>query len=417
MGSTPNKSFQRTVKKRRFFRPLNLVANAISTQGEPMFRWERRLKDLAQILKQCEGNYFEPELFRMNTNQFLQTARTVTFIIQKHKAEIHGFEQWYKSNVVDAWASDELMSWAKDSRNAIEKEGDLDMYSSLSASLFFSYIEEDDLTIPCGHEELIGAGVKRLTRLARRVLPTAVSDGAVVKVERRWVANSLPEWELLHALTYIYVRHFECCRKLAQHLGGVICHTIRNPTDTHGLASESREIVYFKLNSPFAHKLRHTSVKLNRNISDASILKEITKRRRPPTSLDANVELFSEYAQAVFARDGYHIPILFAFDEDWRMVDFVPTKFADHADKYIFFRYIADRAADLRASSIIWVSEAWLRNTENFGTIPIRHLPVVGEGLEVLGMDKDGEIRKVTWMSCPTNFVFQRSRRTIEMAA
>lgn len=363
-----------------------------------MLRWERRLKDLAQLLQQCEKNYFEPELFRMNTNQFLQTARTVTFIIQKNKEEIPGFEQWYKANVVHAWASDGLMSWARDSRNVIEKEGDLDIYSSLSASLFFSYTEEDDLTIPCGHEELVRAGVKRLTRLARRVLHTAVSDGAVVKVERRWVANSLPGWELLHALTYIYVRQFECCRKLAQHLGGAICHTIRSPADIHAPASESREIVYFKLNSPFAYKLRHESVKPDRDMADATILKEITEGRPQPTSLEGNVELFSEYAQAVFARDGHHIQIFFAFDESWRLVDFVSTKFADHAEKYIFFRYVADRVADLRASSIIWVSEAWMRNPDDFGKVPIRHLPIVGEGLEVLGMDKDGEIRKVSWM-------------------
>jgi len=41
-----------------------------------MKAWERRLKDLSHILVNCEKTYFEPELFRMNLNQFLQTART-----------------------------------------------------------------------------------------------------------------------------------------------------------------------------------------------------------------------------------------------------------------------------------------------------------------------------------------------------
>ena len=52
--------------------------------------WERRLKDLSHLLKCCIDTYFDPELFRLNLNQFLQTARTVTFIIQKNKNQIIG---------------------------------------------------------------------------------------------------------------------------------------------------------------------------------------------------------------------------------------------------------------------------------------------------------------------------------------
>lgn len=104
-----------------------------------MLPWERRLKDLAQLLKNCETTYFDPELYRMNTNQFLQTARTVTFIIQKNKATIPCYETWYAENVIKPWANDPLMTWAKNSRNQIEKEGDLDLYSSLGVSLIYSY--------------------------------------------------------------------------------------------------------------------------------------------------------------------------------------------------------------------------------------------------------------------------------------
>jgi len=99
---------------------------------------ERRLKDLAHTLRNCEETYFEPEVFRMNTNHFLQTSRTVTFIIQKNKESIPLFDNWYGLHVLNAWASDKVMTWAKDSRNKIEKEGDLDLHSELSATLIFS---------------------------------------------------------------------------------------------------------------------------------------------------------------------------------------------------------------------------------------------------------------------------------------
>ena len=180
--------------------------------------WERRLKDLARLLENCESTYFDPELFRMNTNQFLQTARTVTFIIQKNKASIPDFENWYQANVLDPWASDARMQWAKDSRNTIEKVGDLELHSSLSATLIIGYLEETDIHVDVGREELIGANIKRLIRFAEKKLPSGVSRDAVVKIERKWVANSLPEWELLTALAYVYGRAREVCQKLAKHL-------------------------------------------------------------------------------------------------------------------------------------------------------------------------------------------------------
>jgi hypothetical protein len=94
-----------------------------------MFPWERRLRDLARLLCNCGDTYFSPDLFRQNINQFLQTSRTVTFIIQKNKADVPAFDQWYQAQVLTSWAGDSVMTWAKDARNVIEKEGDLEMHS------------------------------------------------------------------------------------------------------------------------------------------------------------------------------------------------------------------------------------------------------------------------------------------------
>ncbi|MEP9827853.1 hypothetical protein, partial [Staphylococcus aureus] len=89
--------------------------------------------------------------------------------------------------------SDKVMDWAKDSRNKIEKEGDLDLYSTLDMTLFWSYIVEQDAKISTGRIELLQAGTKRLVRLARKQLPSGVVDSAAVRIERKWVANTLPD--------------------------------------------------------------------------------------------------------------------------------------------------------------------------------------------------------------------------------
>jgi len=143
--------------------------------------WERRLRDLAQLLRNCGETYFSPDLFRQNTNQFLQTSRTVTFIIQKNKADIPDFDVWYKANVLQPWASDPVMSWAKDARNVIEKEGDLEMQSTLRATVLYSYISDEDMVIEVNRRELLQANIDRLLQAARQKLPPGIADAAVLK--------------------------------------------------------------------------------------------------------------------------------------------------------------------------------------------------------------------------------------------
>lgn len=134
----------------------------------------------------------------------MQTARTITFIIQKHKADIPDFDRWYGKHVLEPWRADEIMVWAKESRNVIEKEGDLELHSSLQVTLFFSYLEEDDVRVRCGRDELLTAGVKRLERLAHEKLPAGVSSAAGLKIERTWITAKLESTELLQALGYVY---------------------------------------------------------------------------------------------------------------------------------------------------------------------------------------------------------------------
>ena len=167
-----------------------------------MRSWERRLRDLAQLLRNCGETYFAPDLFRQNTNQFLQTSRTVTFIIQKNKHDISNYDHWYKAHVLTPWAEDTIMTWAKDARNVIEKEGDLEMHSTLRASVLFSYIVSQDMVLSTTRTELLQANLDKLVRFARTNVPPGVADDAVLKIERRWAANSLPNHEVGFALTY-----------------------------------------------------------------------------------------------------------------------------------------------------------------------------------------------------------------------
>ncbi|WP_434654019.1 hypothetical protein [Chromobacterium violaceum] len=100
------------------------------------------MSDLRQLITQAENTYFEPELFRLNINNAIQTARTVTFLIQKDKDSIPSFDIWYEQNVLKDIQDDRIMTWLKDARNSIEKEGDLDVNSYWQACHLYSYTQK-----------------------------------------------------------------------------------------------------------------------------------------------------------------------------------------------------------------------------------------------------------------------------------
>jgi hypothetical protein len=334
----------------------------------------------------------------MNLNQFLQTSRTVTFIIQKNKREIGGYDEWYPVNVVDKWKDDPLMIWAKNSRNTIEKQGDLEMYSDAKATLFFSYIEEQDLEI-ITKNELLGISVKRLVRLAQKKLPSSIEDAAVIKSERRWVANTLKNFELLHALTLIYARMYECCKSLGELVGSSIDTDTPNPTLFNSIREETQHVNYLKLKNFTRGKISYNSVSY-----DANNIPEIIKKRAKSigsnsaiNSTDSLVDFYATMVELTFMEDGYHVPILMFFDNEYKVIDLLTTSFDDQADKFIFWRSAAERAKILNAYGFIWVSELWVRNSKINSTKAIHEMPIVDEKVQIIGIDSVNYKKSIFW--------------------
>lgn len=365
-----------------------------------MRRWERRLKDLALLLDHCEETYFDPELFRMNTNQFLQTARTVTFLIQKDKASIPGFDKWYQGHVLGPWASDPRMNWAKNSRNTIEKVGDLELYSSLSATLILGYLDEADFELDVGCEGLVAANIKRLIRFAEKSLPSGVSDGAFVRIERKWVANTLPDWELLTALTYVYSRAKEVCEALAAHLGLALNPEIPNSRDFSSTSSDARAIRYVPLRGREMESITTKSVPFDPNFEPPPklvALFESRKGKSPPRSFDELMEYHIAMATTNFETYDNHVPMMFMYGDDWRPVDQLTTQFEERADKYIFWRAVGERVLHIKPRAIIWIAETWIRDSPKSPSQRIDSLPIVGEQLQLWGITNSKEVQGYGW--------------------
>lgn len=360
--------------------------------------WEKRLRDLSHLLGNCAETYFDPDLFRLNLNQFLQTSRTVTFIIQKNKKEISGFDKWYQEFVVDKWSNDPLMTWAKDSRNTIEKQGDLEMFSEARAKLIFSYIEEQDIDIKT-HESLIRIGIKKLVRLAQKKLPSAMLGDAVIRSERRWVANTLENYELLHALTIIYSRVYDCCKSLGAFIGNPICEKILTPTSFESLRNDKRYVSYFKLNDYSTGYISIDTIKYNHESIPDSIKERIDNldKSSEVKSIEDLVINLSRITEFTFLEYGNHVQTLFFFNKDYQTIDILNTEFDDQADKYIFWRVAADRAKILNAFGFIWISELWIRRSNLNFKEAIHKMPITGERLKIIGIDADDNQHNISW--------------------
>ncbi|MGT2551681.1 hypothetical protein ACQCTT_14420 [Acinetobacter geminorum] len=132
-----------------------------------MGNWTKRLRDCSIHLDNAINNYLEPDLFRINFNNFMQTARTVTFLIQKEKSILQQkieFDTWYQSYQT-MWKADSVMRWSVDTRNIIEKQSDIPIYSKLEVKLVFGYRSKEDIHLKIQQDDLVFFGGRRPQKL------------------------------------------------------------------------------------------------------------------------------------------------------------------------------------------------------------------------------------------------------------
>lgn len=357
-----------------------------------MTPWRKRLRDYAQLVIQASDTYFNPDTFRLNVNNAIQTARTVTFIIQKHKSSIPDFDSWYVANVIDVFKQDPVMEWLKDSRNFIEKQGDLEINSASFLQFLLSYWDPGP-KISLKNEGLLFAGMKKLVRFGQKNLPTGVFRDSAIVVERRWVANSFPSMELTDAL---------------QH-GFVVLRRVVDALDDHIQAP--REVTTLPAYLPIGSRTRRAYVKINdgktylvstesRKRDDAATEEELTSRYGHSVlknMYSREGDFQKAFARAVevachmFNTDGYHVTIGFLLDQQFLPRRLVSVQFADHTEKFIFWSRLADELElDQESHAIIFVSEYWMRSAKGREIKPVENLEILGEGLHIVGLSADG---------------------------
>lgn len=157
--------------------------------------------DLHEDIHRAVENYQDENEFRRWLNSALQDSRGVTFLLQKRKSKWSNFDSWYLPWQDDA-KDNLVLSWGVRSRNRIVKEEDLRTFSQVIISYFGERLQqaEDVLAVP---PRVTAAEILYAFRYLIDDKP--VRRKGWIRVQRRWVDDQLPDYELVAALKEIYV--------------------------------------------------------------------------------------------------------------------------------------------------------------------------------------------------------------------
>lgn len=347
-----------------------------------MGNWTKRLRDCSIHLENAINNYLEPDLFRINFNNFMQTARTVTFLIQKEKNELQkqfDFDGWYQ-RYQSQWKSDLIMRWSVDTRNIIEKQSDIPIYSKLEVKLALGYRSEEDVHLQIPHDDLVFLGVKGLQSWAKKNLDQHNYKDSAIWIGRTWNEPKLENMDLVSAMQYVYTRLYECCINLNDKISAENSFTIKNPDEILHAFNITHTYEYIELTSfktlSFKTKTYKKEIKLNhekfleeRPFKGGKLSDELKGEFKSVFSnfdtISTKKELLDIHADLNllnFRCDGSILQFVSFFDENFKCIKYIPHMLPNQLAKYIFWRNIGTVVKVLKPKYIIFSDEYYIRD-------------------------------------------------------
>lgn len=336
----------------------------------PLHAIDRRLDDLHRQWHQAEEAYFDPEAFRVAIQTAIQTSRTVSFILQSNKARIPDFDAWY-----EGWRERlkeiPLMRWMVDARNKIEKQGDLETHSWVRAEILASHFDE-------GPRENVRADLfdgpkKILDRIPNDAMGAHIRRDGVLRIERRWVENTLPDHELLDAVAIAY-GHLALMVADAHRQAGLTEPTI---STENGPLPYDRAIAGGRMPCMIGHneaRLHDIWIATGEPLEfervavtiDRSKAAEIAEHYGFEAKLEfeagrdmkSQARAYFEHARRIFLKDGHHIFMVIIF-RNGAPVDFREVRIQEHGQKYVFMRQLANDVLRLSGDAVLTIGEVW----------------------------------------------------------
>jgi hypothetical protein len=383
----------------------------------PLAALDRRLADAHTLWHQAETAYFDPDGFRLSVQNAIQTLRSLTFILENHRAIIPDFANWYGDYIDEKrgkrgkWQerlhADPLMRWMVEARNKIEKRGDLESYSIVRAEIIASYYDNGpSIDVPAP----LFQNVETLLRgIPDDLLGDHIKRNGALRIQRRWVENTLPDYELLEALAIYFGKLMELVHDAHRQIG------IDPPQTIHDADGESFDLPAMGWRFPcmIGHeKPRALMISLADGVRlefesrsesveiDAAKLAALTEHYGR-NALEAmlreyktDAELAAGYfavAQAMFLRDGYHQSVLLLL-RDRKPVRPIEIRVENTVQRYVLMRQLADEVTKSGADAAIMIGEVWIARADELRPYERpTDSPVRVEGLSLDMVSKNGE--------------------------
>lgn len=360
-----------------------------------------RLEDAHIMWHQAEDAYFVPAKFRANLNACIQALRNVTFVLQKNKARIPQFDDWY-SGWQDQMKSDPVLKWLVTARNKVVKQGDLKKHSLIRVYLTFSYLSDT-------FKEYEVSPLIPTEQIAKQLkvqgIPDEMLDRGYMAVERRWIAADLPDWELLNVLAHCFgtlsilvddahhhiglpnsegpsgSRDYRFGGRLPCMVGIVGQQTIRVSLRTGEFIKPQ---VISSMETPSQHEFEESAARYG-----------VPPRSSPHLNRDLSLGEMAAYlfdsAKNILVEDGHHYPIVFLYTPDRRVLP-QTLLWEYQGEKYMLSRKIFWDAQRIGATKVIAI---WLLRETQFE--PDHLYPLSGESpeysqaLQLVAASADGE--------------------------
>ncbi len=339
--------------------------------GCPLEPVHKRLEDLHRQWHAAGAAYFDPEAFRVAIQTAIQTSRTVSFILQSNKRSFSDFDAWYGS-WQEKFKADPLMRWMVEARNKIEKQGDLEARSFVRAEIVASYLKDEikRIEVPAA---LWDAPIQLVKNIPQNDLGEHIRKQGIVRIQRRWVENTLPDYELLDGVAIAYGRLSQLLSDAHKALG------LREPETTNMETGQvyGNELREGRLPCMIGHSdLRSLDVWLadGRPVELVNVAYKIDREQAEKTAKRYNLdpkkmfaattteEVFRnlfEQAKIMFLKDGYHITVVMLFKNN-KPVGLQELRIEEHGQKYLMMRALADEVIKHGADAAIMIGEIWM---------------------------------------------------------
>jgi hypothetical protein len=263
------------------------------------------------------------------------------------------------------------MKWLVTARNIIVKEGDLKTHSMARVTIIDSWFDPPKFEMevdPFTHTE-------EFARLLSERVPEGIPwDVGLLRVERRWVHDELPEHEILDCLSHSFgvlgELLFDAHNVLLDEQSREQCPWFAMLKGIAGklppcmVAQDWDRTVWIDLHdssvmTPVAIPMKQSEEDLRRAAERYPGVKDLKGKLSATSSLEGEAAVLFEQAKNILQKDGYHSPIaLIGYPDGTKRTS--QLQMEDRTAKHLLMRKLAVEIEKTGADSVILINEVWL---------------------------------------------------------